>query len=138
MNLAYIVGMNDPSGRDPLAFENVYGSGVASRDEWRASFVRVNLCPGRKWRPLTARTRVEEFVRTIPEWSDVALLGRDVWRAFDFPIGHEPFSMPILFMKRYFHRVPHPSGRSLWYNEPAKKDRVRVFFRELAEGARPR
>ncbi len=27
--------------------------------------------------------------------------------------------------------VPHPSGRNLWWNDPANRERARAFFREL-------
>lgn len=115
-------------------------------DGYLARFERVNLLssfPGKAAKgdlfPIEeARASARALLRSGRlHGRPAVLLGGNVWRAFGYPANVEPFTWmgggePILLAF-----APHPSGISLWWNEPENVARARRFFRRLARGSGP-
>lgn len=67
----------------------------------------------------------------------VVALGVDVWRALGMPDSVAPMGfhrMPADDLT--FYRVPHPSGRSTFYNDPARREEVARLIARLDEETR--
>ena len=110
-----------------------------SLDDFLARFDRVNageIYPGKAGRgdalPAVPPERVEALVVMMLARRRVVLLGRHVARvlgyareplfAWDEPFG--PFTRIAV--------VPHPSGRSRWWNSAENRAQAKAFFRSLA------
>ncbi len=73
-----------------------------------------------------ARDQADIVRRMFPSRRFV-LFGRKVARAFG--LGPEA---PWMTWDEGIAVVPHPSGRSYWYNDPENRARARTFLRRVA------
>lgn len=108
-----------------------------SLDEFLAAYQRVNLIdrfPGKAGKgdlfPVAeARTAAKAILaRRRPR--RLVLLGGEVWRAFGLARPPAPF----LWLQAGRHEVslcPHPSGISLWWNDPRNVGQARSFWLQL-------
>ncbi len=103
---------------------------------------RTNLCPS-SWDRVQARYRVVQLLHADePPWSTVVCLGRKVSDAFAviMDVGLSTWSWYPLFLRRLDETervikvvsIPHPSGLSRAYNDPAAAARARELLREVA------
>lgn len=128
-----LLGMNNPVSSDPKfalwpapvgcagwrlwkMLENGFGVTVRQYLSW---FERRNLVSEREWSSAVARAAAREL---RPELAGrrVAVFGRQVWDALRLPRvtpldGLTHGQTTLLY-------VPHPSGLSRWYNEPANRE----------------
>jgi hypothetical protein len=91
-------------------------SGI-SRDQYVEKFSRTNLDEP------DLDEKVEASTVIIP-------LGRVAWGHFRLPAKARPLT-GIHRSGKKFVLVPHPSGRNLWYNDPANRRAVGEFLSAL-------
>lgn len=135
---AIIIGMCNPSSADPddaleLRTPNASGERLwkmldavapTSKEEFALAFERVNLSARRSFRLSTSRVRK---IRRLVGKRTAVVLGRDVWRALWPGERAEWFQA-----KDNWHLIPHPSGRSLSYNDAAKRRRAGLLLARIA------
>jgi hypothetical protein len=97
-----------------------------SRSTYLSSFKRTNLVPGKRWNARTARTTAIAFVLGLRAGDIVVALGSEVKAAIKYAGGNG------VVLDARIHFVPHPSGRNLFYNDPANRRRVGRLLRRLA------
>ena len=96
------------------------------------SFERRNLVVARTFDAKLARAMAGVYAKELfGSGRTVLLLGRRVQAAFSAPPA-EPFSEWLTGGTKFW-RVPHPSGRNLWYNERANQEKVGDFLLKLYE-----
>lgn len=144
-----LIGMNNPLSMEPEYALYPAPEGCTGYRLWqmldqavvngvlRATYIKVfertNLVVG-PWSARLARVNAGEMMRRgLGADRPVLLLGSDVWRAFRLPAdvlpceSTQPYPRgPVLW------RVPHPSGRNLWYNDPDNRRRVGQLLARLA------
>lgn len=98
------------------------------RQNYLDGFDRRNLVPATKWSRRTARWLAQEFLP--PCGSTVVVLGEEVREALGLSkrLIH-PHLDPELHVT--YRQLPHPSGRCLWYNEPAHRLLAGLLLSEL-------
>jgi len=97
-------------GRTPVAFRNVFA-----------------VPTPRPWTPenrIIARAQATKLVAEYPD-ARFILLGREVARAFGLSS-----TVPFLAWTGRYVVVPHPSGRTRWYNSPANRLVINDFMKE--------
>jgi hypothetical protein len=108
-----------------------------TRSAYLRMFDRRNLLRG-PWtaeggRRVAARLRGElESRRDL----NVVVLGADVWRALGLDRRTELLSHCQELTGPVWWRVPHPSGRNLWYNAECNRVRVARLLLQLLEEER--
>lgn len=92
---------------------------------------------GSAWNARAAAARAAELRPTLAEYRGVICLGRRVGQAM-IPGGSGfPFFRWIDDVRgARLVVIPHPSGVSRWWNEPANVVQAKVFLRDLASGIR--
>jgi hypothetical protein len=101
----------------------------AYRIDYIRKFHRVNLCP-QVWDRRAAEVKAEEIM-TWAAGRTAVLFGEDVRRAFKFP---KLLLQPVVFDGVCTIQLPHPSGRCLWYNDPANRDAAGRVLERLFRG----
>lgn len=98
-----------------------------SRREYLDRFDRINLCLG-TWSEDHARRRAIELERT---WRDrhVVLLGAAVRTAFEIP-SRGPLNIYERNSNTFF-MLPHPSGKTIWYNDEVNRARAADLLAQL-------
>lgn len=109
----------------------------AGRAGYLRAFARANLLqdyPGPSFPILEARERAEEVAQRLSP-RPLILLGRGVAQAFRFPLGEDMVWHDYLLGSTLVRAatLPHPSGRNLYYNNPAHRERVGTWLREQVE-----
>lgn len=138
-----ILGMNNPKSSDPLkvllptdepgsAGNRLWNMTEMTETQYLLAFDRRNLLSSRTWRNRAAIVAAQKFMEELPERSEVVVLGRLVWFAFDFEIV-PPCERRITANGSKFYFVPHPSGKNLWYNDEDNGKRVGRLLRSLSE-----
>jgi len=109
------------------------------------AFDRANLLPAGASLPAIKRDqrrlmrecakRLRNDARDFHAGRDIVVLGRDSWEAMYNCI--QSLRGVVVLESRMalgvrWHRVPHPSGRSLWYNEEANRRAVGELLLRLA------
>jgi hypothetical protein len=133
-----IIGMNNPLSTDPRYALFPAPEGCAGHRLWQMlqlaapdlvrmdyinGFERMNLVTG-PWSGRAGRDSAAELLRSGRLHSRrVILLGTEVWRAFSLPITVPACGTHVAGTTE-FTRVPHPSGRNLWYNDINNRRRV--------------
>lgn len=100
--------------------------------KYLAGFERRNLVVAKSFDPRTAKASAGVISEEL--WGSgrtVVLLGRNVQRAFGIPPA-EPFSDYLNGGVKWW-RVPHPSGRNLWFNEQSNRATVGDFLLRIYE-----
>lgn len=140
-----ILGMNNPLSEDPRHALAPYPAGSAGHRLWRlladrrpgllrmdymARFDRRNLVPGKKWIARGAALLGAALARELADKGRVVLV-----------LGEEP-RVALGLEKQLIHpfvglggtvwrQLPHPSGRCLWYNDPANRLLAGMLLEEL-------
>ena len=119
-------GTSKPFGSCGSAYRLQKLTGVEDLD---SVFVLRNLfdLPVGKWPRAEARKLASSKVIPTPV---VLLAGRNVARAFGVP-RDVPFFEPVLTRGQLTYVIPHPSGRSHWWNVPEHVEQAREFFQHL-------
>lgn len=148
MSKSVLLGMNNPISEDPrLALwpSPKYSTGgrildlindqrlqapIASPAGFAVAFERANLLIG-GWRKEEAR-QAGRWARRYYDVrrSTVIVFGEKVWGALGLPSGH-PLVLPTSQTGGEWRRLPHPSGRNLWYNDPQNRLVAAILLREL-------
>lgn len=103
-------------------------------DEWLDRTTRFNLfdeAPD-EWNRDDAERCAQAILAVHPDDLVVAL-GRRVSRAFGAPRKAEWLEPVEIGDDRRVIPLPHPSGRSLYYNDPERRERVGAFLREALD-----
>ena len=106
---------------------------------YQAAFDRRNLCSREleTKSPGKLRTRAQRMVRTFPAGSTVVLLGNDVARAFS-PVLSKALQRILIHPQVIdgitWRLVPHPSGRTQFYNDPVLRSVVGMLLSDLYHG----
>lgn len=109
------------------------------------SLWRTNLCPSSTWSAMAAwRRAVDLLYANEPPWSTIVCLGRKVTdavaRVTDIELPTWTWYPLFLSLPPEADRVikivsiPHPSGRSRAWNDPASAPRARALLAEVAPG----
>lgn len=131
-----LVGESNPYGADPYYALYPEPRGATgdrlcrlvmqmSAFDYMARFDRVNLCAG-KWSLPKARTRANEILNARKGGTFV-LLGAKVCAAFE--VKFNPFYAWMSALGT-FVVLPHPSGLSRAWHDPASFERARSVLRE--------
>lgn len=160
-----IIGMNNPLSMDPRHALYPHPPGCAGwnlhrkmdqamepeggfpRHEYVDIFDRVNLVRG-DWNDGKAVAKAAQYLKDAAKEDgvgrrNVVLLGSKVVRSFrvagadmeqyeQFRWRCPPIQRPLYM----WARIPHPSGRSRAWNDPAVRDEATAFFRNLVTLAR--
>ena len=135
--MAYLVGMNPsrrgappllPCDGDPTsAASRLLKFSGLSRDAYLEKFKRLNVMDG-PWQPNQAKREGLKIRRKLIRDRETAvILGRNAWWALGLPATTPWFGH---FYVRYtrFILIPHPSGKSLIYNDPEYREQLRVVM----------
>jgi len=157
MGRPIIVGMNNPLSMRPehalypaprgcaghRLWSVLHDACGASRSDYLRAFERVNLVTG-EWSSPAAQMAASAMLPRLAS-RRVALLGTEVWRAFELDAGAEVLScssidVVLSIVPRHvemvrFYRVPHPSGRNRWFNDPINRAAVGRLLGDLYKGA---
>lgn len=93
-----------------------------TQEEFLRAFDRSNL--------INDRDSIGDMIRTR---SDVVVLGGEVWAGLKLDPTVDLLESAVRGSVRYW-RVPHPSGRNLWYNSAANCEAVGSLLRRLTDG----
>lgn len=143
--------MNNPQSDDPRHALFPHPPGCTGHRLWRmlhercgaesieyvTSFDRRNLVTGTKFTAERARRGAQELLPRLTDYH-VVLLGSDTVRAFGL------VSAPALVWQAgggpwaRWCRMPHPSGRNLWFNDEVNRLAAGLLLEELFQryGAR--
>ena len=137
-----ILGMNSPKGGEALSpsdgagkrlFEYAKRYGGFEESQYLESFERINVLESTEWDRDRASEVARGWVKSMRfSGLSVVLLGHEVWDAFQLP--EVPIFRGTVFRRTVWWRCPHPSGRSLVYNDEVNRERI---GRLLSEVARP-
>lgn len=115
-----IIGMCNPQGNPPFWHEPANGSGARllaasglTVDEYLSAFIRLNVLDEPEWDPHKARLRGPSIWREI-QWHPVIVCGRETAHALGLRA-----SEPLVRQPPEWWFLPHPSGRSRWWNDDA-------------------
>ena len=142
-----IIGMNNPVSSDPAhalyplprhhaggrLWQMLHEQSGATMRQYVDGFDRRNLVIG-PWDRSIARIRAHGMLPGLCG-RDVVLLGQQVWEAFQMPpevIYCNRFELALAGVT--FYRVPHPSGRNLWYNDETNRRAVGRLLADLYRG----
>jgi hypothetical protein len=118
------VGLDNPHSDDPEEALLPGVPGSAGHRLWQMSGIDLDVYM-RVFRRVNARDNP-----TIEEGSRVVVLGQLAWEAmlaYRAPLFEWVDHRGSLWIK-----VPHPSGRNLFYNDPMNRMRTGALLRELA------
>jgi len=152
---AVLVGMNNPVSSDPAhalyphppgctghrLFSMLCAVRPATTRRDYLALRRVNVLGQKRWSAGEARAAAYALRNSLlteahsePEGSlTVVVFGQDAWRALLLP-EHVPLVLPYREGRVVWRRVPHPSGRNHWYNEPGNRVVVGLLLAELLDG----
>lgn len=139
-----IVGMNNPLSSDPRHALWPHPPGCTGHRLWQMlndrcgafqndyteAFDRRNVLSARQWSAQAARRGAQELAPRLAG-RDVVLLGSDTIKAFALP------PVPPLAWQTgggawaRWIRVPHPSGRNLWFNDEVHRLATGLLLEEL-------
>lgn len=104
------------------------------RGQYLTAFDRRNLVTGQSFSKVLAKQEADRMYAEF--WGTkrtVVLLGEEVRRAF----GHPRLLVePQMIGGCTWRQIPHPSGRNLWFNDPAHRKLVGLLLEELYENYR--
>jgi hypothetical protein len=101
----------------------------AFRQQYLDAFERKNLVRGLEYNKQEARLRAGALAHELRDSGrTVVLLGQDVRRAFGHP---EHLLHPQEIDGCTWRQVPHPSGKSHWYEELENRKLVELLLEEL-------
>jgi hypothetical protein len=136
--------MNNPVSSDPEHALYPQPPGCTGHRLWQMSglsrwdyleiFDRRNVLPGRDWSAAAARA-AQPALRAELAGRTVVLLGAPVNSVMRGGTEHElapPFRWTPDGHGGWMAKMPHPSGRSHFYNDPLARECARVFLQELA------
>lgn len=98
-------------------------------------FDRTNVLDRKIWSRQEAKRRADD-VMSMMSGRDVMVFGNETWLVLSLPrclwLDHVATVSGI--RSTTWYRVPHPSGRNRWYNEPSRRVMVRELFERVAHG----
>ena len=126
-----LVGLKNPHPGEPLAPRPVGCTGwrifqmlqPMSEEDYLGGFARINL-----WDAGVAPT-----LEAIASVHDAVILGDEVWRALRFNSRTPKLGASSFGEHTMLYRVPHPSGRNLWYNDSQNRRAVSNLLRSLVD-----
>jgi hypothetical protein len=146
-----ILGMNNPLSNDPKFALYPAPEGCAGHRLWRMANARTgisrqswvertdrrNLCTG-EW-DKTGATIVARQLREELWDTEHAVLCMGSQVAHLMHVVEEPLmwarsatrNVPHVDARRHFVKIPHPSGRNLWYNNPVHRVAVEILLADL-------
>lgn len=131
-----MLGMNVPrSGFEPLDPDGPTGKRLVSligRDVFD-KFDRTNVLDRRIWSRQAARARASEVIASL-RGRTVMVFGNEAWLTLSLP-SCVLLECVVMNESDEWYRVPHPSGRNRWYNEIARRGRVRDLFESISREA---
>lgn len=74
---------------------------------------------------MTAELRAADIIKDVLPDARLILLGRDVAQAFGMRDAE-----PLQWTSDKIALMPHPSGRNLWFNDPAHRAAAEIFMQE--------
>jgi len=95
----------------------------ASDDDYLWCFERVNMVNATRWSAAAALERLPEVQEIVGDRYAV-LLGAQVAGLWGIDL------LPLRWQGRLAY-LPHPSGRSRWYNDPVSRCAAEIFLEEL-------
>ena len=148
-----LIGMNNPHHADPRfdlypmpknctgwrIWKMLHDRTGATRTEYVRAFRRRNLIRGKKWDRKKAREAAVQITFYLRPGDTAVLLGDDVRRAMNMILGGRIQKMlihPQVVDGVVYRCVPHPSGRNLFYNDPAAREIVASLLEDLYGKAR--
>lgn len=144
-----LLGMNNPLSDQPKHALFPHPPGCAGWRLWRmlaarngagrgaycAGFLRGNLLHARTWNAAQARQAGQHYRQQLAQGGGpltVVVLGQATWAALGLPDCE--LIHPVIVDGIAWRRVPHPSGRSRWYNDPDNRLVVGMLLEELIHG----
>ncbi len=91
----------------------------ATQDQYVAAFDRRNLVAGQEWSPAAGRSAAPAVIKSLRDRT-VLVLGAATIEALDLERNAPGWYAPGPLGMSYGW-LPHPSGRCLWYNDPANR-----------------
>jgi hypothetical protein len=133
-----ILGMNSRTG-EALGLLPTTGAGCRlwkctgmTLREYLDAFDRMNLLEEPEWVAERARVAAAKIKERL-KGRRVIVLGSQAWTALGLPKKN--------LMEPHFATdgtrwimLPHPSGKNLWYNDAANREKVRRFFERFKHG----
>lgn len=121
-------------------YEDLVGPGGTATYSRRRRYLegldRRNLLPTQQWQAKAARAAGGSLREALAgSGRTVVVLGQATWAALALPPS-APLVLPVLVDDTAWRRLPHPSGRNLWYNEPANRLVVGLLLEEMIDGSR--
>lgn len=147
MNRPILLGMNNPLSRRPehalypapsgctgwRLWSMLHARTGATKHEYLEVFDRRNLLSSQQWKMADARQAAEglcgELESVRPELLTVVVLGAEPAAALG--LSPQPLILPFHRGGVLYRRLPHPSGRNLWYNDPAQRAVAELLLEEL-------
>lgn len=146
---AVLLGMNNPLSADPAHALFPHPPGCSGWRLWRMVHAltncgrgtylqldRRNLLHAKRWSGPAARVAAQRFVTEMTMRQpvqalrpQVLVLGQAAWAALGLPAG-APLVHPVTVDGITWRRVPHPSGRSRWYNDAGHRAVVGLLLEE--------
>lgn len=131
-----LIGIDNPHSKDPAMALHPRPAGCSGWRLWRMLCDRLRVSEQQYLRAFDRRN-LSDGERPILPGSTVVLLGEEVWRGvrvrYDIPrlLIHPQVRCGVTW-----RQVPHPSGRCLFYNDPAQRALVSLMLAELYEEGR--
>jgi hypothetical protein len=136
-----LLGMNNPVSSDPAHALYPHPPGCAgwrlwdminervkcSKSQYLRAFDRRNLIDEIEWSAGEARARVDEVIGRL-RGREVVVLGASTRKIIGLP---ELLVHPLQWRGATWRQLPHPSGRNLWYNDPACRMLASCLLAEL-------
>lgn len=101
-------------------------------------FDRRNLLATATWDQAQARDAASDFLNKLPDGAQVLVLGEKPREALGLEklLLHPQVVQLGMARRVTFRQLPHPSGRSHWYNEPDHRLIAGLLLEELYERGR--
>lgn len=145
-----LVGMNNPLSDNPHYALAPFPAGCTGwrvwrmlvdvrpaslRQEYMARFDRRNVLNARQWSDAQAReagAALRAKLGALP--TTVVVFGARTWAAMGLP-PEAPYVLPVQVpgLRPAWRRLPHPSGRTRYYNDPANRLVLGLLLEELIE-----
>lgn len=142
-----LLGMNNPLSRDPRhalfpsppgctghrILEMLRERRTVTISQYLRAFDRRNLVSGERWSSARGSAGADELVRELMgSGRTVVVLGSETRRA----LGLERVLIhPVTAHGVHWRQLPHPSGRNLWYNDPACRALAADLLAELYDSS---
>lgn len=133
-----IVGIDNPHSRDPRDALSPHFPNSSGHRLWQMLHERAGVTKSaytRRFRRTNVRDWVGVFVlkKEFKPGQTVVLLGGHVRQCFGLP---KVLLHPVVRDGITYRQVPHPSGRTRFYNDPTQRAMVAILLEELYHDSR--